>query len=306
MRAIMSSARPATVLGAMEMGGRMDQTSSAASVQAFLKRGHAEIDTAFVYTEGRSETILGGLGLGLGRSGCKVKIATKACPMFGKTLKPDDVRFQLETSLKRLQCPRVDLFYLHMPDHNTPIEETLQVCHQLHQEGKFVELGLSNYASWEVAEICTLCKKNGWIVPTEVDQGRALPEDRSHLRDVGFESPSSDPWETDPMSLSFPRPHPFRYWKEEHFKGIALVEKALKSSYGTSTPSMTSAALRWMYHHSQLKGAHGDAVILGMSSLEQLEQNLACVEEGPLEPAVVEAFDQAWDLIAHDCPNYFR
>ena len=64
----------------------------------------------------------------------KVKIATKAIPMFGKTLKPDDVRFQLETSLKRLQCPRVDLFYLHYPDQNTPIEETLQVCHQLHQE----------------------------------------------------------------------------------------------------------------------------------------------------------------------------
>ena len=63
-----------------------------------------------------------------------MKIATKAIGTFGRTLKPDDVRFQLETSLKRLQCPRVDLFYLHMPDDNTPIEETLQVCHQLHQE----------------------------------------------------------------------------------------------------------------------------------------------------------------------------
>lgn len=53
------------------MGRRMDATSSAASVQAFLKRGHTEIDTAFVYADGQSETILGGLGLGLGRSGCK-------------------------------------------------------------------------------------------------------------------------------------------------------------------------------------------------------------------------------------------
>ncbi|KAK7832402.1 hypothetical protein U0070_011850 [Myodes glareolus] len=96
------------------------------------------------------------------------------------------------------------------------------------------------------------------------------------------------------------------YWKEKHIKGIALVEKALKSTYGTSTPSMTSATLRWMYHQSQLKGAHGDAVILGMSSLEQLKQNLALVKEGPLESAVVEAFDQAWDLVAHDCPNYFH
>lgn len=69
----MSHARPATVLGAMEMGRHMDATSSAASVQAFLQRGHTEIDTAFLYTEGQSETILGGLGLGLGRSDCKGK-----------------------------------------------------------------------------------------------------------------------------------------------------------------------------------------------------------------------------------------
>lgn len=67
----MSQARPATVLGAMEMGRRMDVTSSSASVRAFLQRGHTEIDTAFVYANGQSETILGDLGLGLGRSGCK-------------------------------------------------------------------------------------------------------------------------------------------------------------------------------------------------------------------------------------------
>nr|KAF6443066.1 aldo-keto reductase family 7 member A2 [Molossus molossus] len=97
-----------------------------------------------------------------------------------------------------------------------------------------------------------------------------------------------------------------RFWKEHHFKAIALVEKALQAAYGARAPSMTSAALRWMYHHSQLQGAHGDAVILGMSSLEQLEQNLAATEEGPLEPTVVQAFDQAWHLVAHECPNYFR
>lgn len=55
-----------------------------------------------------------------------------------------------------------------------------------------------------------------------------------------------------------------------------------------------------------LQATQGDAVILGMSSLEQLEQNLAASEEGPLEPAVVDSFNQAWDLVAHECPNYFR
>ena len=58
--------------------------------------------------------------------------------------------------------------------------------------------------------------------------------------------------------------------------------------------------------HLPLQGLRGDAVILGMSSLEQLEENLAATEEGPLEPAVVQAFDQAWRLVAHDCPSYFR
>lgn len=64
----------------------------------------------------------------------KVKIATKANPWDGKSLKPDSLRSQLETSLKRLQCSQVDLFYLHAPDHGTPVEETLRACHQLHQE----------------------------------------------------------------------------------------------------------------------------------------------------------------------------
>ena len=153
-------------------------------------------------------------------------------------MKPDSLRSQLETSLQRLQCPRVDLFYLHLPDHGTPVEETLRACHQLHQEvraaphsppwpvgaqraeapgrsrsraagagphaqgpnlwdsrsglrgdltvasppqGKFVELGLSNYAAWEVAEICTLCRSNGWIQPTvyQVRPGLQMPVSRA-------------------------------------------------------------------------------------------------------------------------------
>lgn len=54
------------------------------------------------------------------------------------------------------------------------------------------------------------------------------------------------------------------------------------------------------------QGERGDGVILGMSTMEQLKQNLAAVEEEPLLPSVVEAFRQAWDLVAHECPNYFR
>lgn len=66
-----SPARPATVLGTMEMGRRMDAPASAAAVRAFLQRGYTELDTAFMYSDGQSESILGGLGLGLGGGDCR-------------------------------------------------------------------------------------------------------------------------------------------------------------------------------------------------------------------------------------------
>ena len=71
----------------------------------------------------------------------------------------------MKISLERLQVNCVDIFYLHAPDHNTPIEETLSACQKLYEsklilcliyivfnclDGKFKELGLSNYASWQV------------------------------------------------------------------------------------------------------------------------------------------------------------
>ncbi|XP_036602850.1 aflatoxin B1 aldehyde reductase member 3-like [Trichosurus vulpecula] len=322
--------RPATVLGAMEMGWRMDRASSEACMQAFLERGYREVDTAHVYGDGKSESFLGSMNLGLKDSSKGVKIATKANPWNGKTLSASSVRSQLEESLKRLQCPRVDLFYLHFPDKNTPLEETLGACNELHKEGKFVELGLSNYPSWRVAEICTLCKKNGWVVPT-VYQGMYNSITRQVerelfpcLRHFGLRFYAFNPLagglltgkykyedkdKEQPTGRFFGRPasemYQKRYWKVLHFQAIALVEKALAAAYGANPPSMTSAALRWMYHHSQLQSALGDAVILGMTSLQQLQQNLAAAEEGPLEPEVVKAFDEAWNLIAHDCPNYF-
>ncbi|XP_072465204.1 aflatoxin B1 aldehyde reductase member 2-like [Notamacropus eugenii] len=322
---------PATVLGAMEMGWRMDLPTSKACMQAFLERGYREVDTAHIYGQGQSETFLGSMDLGLKDGSKGVKIATKANPLEGKTLRASSVRSQLEESLKRLQCPRVDLFYLHLPDRDTPLEETLQACNELHKEGKFVELGLSNYASWEVAEICTLCKKNGWIVPT-VYQGmynaitrQVEKELLPCLRHFGMrfyvfnalagglltgKYKYEDKDKEQPVTRFFGRHvsemYHKRYWKVPHFQAIALVEKALKASYGANAPSMTSASLRWMYHHSQLQGACGDAVILGMTSLQQLQQTLAAAEEGPLEPGVVKAFDEAWNLVAHDCANYFR
>uniref|UniRef100_A0A3Q2WZ53 Aflatoxin B1 aldehyde reductase member 4-like n=1 Tax=Haplochromis burtoni TaxID=8153 RepID=A0A3Q2WZ53_HAPBU len=156
-----SGVSPVSLLGTMGFGGRADAEQSLEMVKAFLDRGHNQVDTAFMYVDGKSETIIGGMNLPK-----TVSIATKANPWDGKTLKPESVRSQLETSLQRLRTDCVDLFYLHAPDHQNPIEDTLRACNDLHKEGKFKELGLSNYVSWEVAEIVCICRHNNWIVPT--------------------------------------------------------------------------------------------------------------------------------------------
>ncbi|XP_051967372.1 aflatoxin B1 aldehyde reductase member 4-like [Xyrauchen texanus] len=326
LRNMSHSKLPVTLLGSMAFGGRADPHLSAQMVQVFLERGHNELDTAYMYTDGQSETIIGGLELPK-----TVRIATKANPWDGKTLKPESVHHQLETSLKRLCTQCVDLFYLHAPDHQNPIQDTLQACNELYKEGKFKELGLSNYASWEVAEIYCICKHNNWVLPT-VYQGMYNATTRQVetellpcLRYYGMRFFAYNPLAGGLLTGKYhyedkegvqPAGRFFgnnwagayrdRYWKESHFKAIDVVHKALEAAYGSKKPTLTSAAIRWMYHHSQLKGDLGDGVIIGMSTMDQLNENLTAAAEGPLKQEVVDAFKHAWDLVAHDCPNYFR
>ncbi|KAK2861934.1 hypothetical protein Q5P01_001467 [Channa striata] len=318
--------RPACLLGTMAFGGRADAELSLDMVKAFRDRGHKQLDTAFMYVDGKSETIIGAMNLPK-----TVSIGTKANPWDGKTLKPESVRSQLATSLQRLQTDCVDLFYLHAPDHQTPIQETLRACNELHEEGKFKEFGLSNYASWEVAEIVTICRHNNWIAPT-VYQGMYNATTRQVetellpcLRYYGMRFYAYNPlagglltgkYHYEDKDGSQPAGRFFgnswastyrdRYWKQNHFQAIDVVLKALETAYGSEKPTLTSAAMRWMFHHSQLKGDLGDGVIIGMSNMAQLQQNLAAAEEGPLDEKVVAAFNEAWSLVAHGCPNYFR
>ncbi|KAJ4926784.1 hypothetical protein JOQ06_014530 [Pogonophryne albipinna] len=320
------SKRPITLLGTMAFGGRADEELSLEMVKTFMDRGHVMVDTAFMYVDGKSETVIGGMNLPK-----TVSIATKANPWDGKTLKPESVRSQLEISLQRLRTNSVELFYLHAPDHQNPIQDTLKACNDLHKEGKFKEFGLSNYASWEVAEIASICRHNNWIVPT-VYQGMYNATTRQVetellpcLRYFGMRFYAYNPlagglltgkYHYQDKEGSQPEGRFFgnnwaaayrdRYWKPSQFDAIKVVIEALETVYGSEKPTMTSAAMRWMYHHSQLKGDLGDGVIIGMSTMDQLQQNLAAAEEGPLDERVVNAFNDAWNLVAHECPNYFR
>ncbi|XP_066462457.1 aflatoxin B1 aldehyde reductase member 3 isoform X2 [Eleutherodactylus coqui] len=283
---------PRTVLGAMGFGSRMDAKTSDEAMQEFLRRGYDEVDTAHIYGSGESERILGEMGLHSG-----VKIATKANPVEGKkNLGAENVRQQLEASLKRLKTPSVQLFYLHLPDHQTLLEETLAACQELYLEGMY------NATTRQVeTELLPCLRQLGIRFYAYNPLAGGLLTGKYKYEDKDTEQKPSRFF-----GNNWAEAYRNRYWKKHYFQAIDVVQRALEEAYGKDRPSLTAAALRWMYHHSKLQGSRGDAVILGMSSVEQLVQNLDGAEGGPLLPPVVIAFDEAWNLVAHDCPNYFR
>merc|ERR1719477_425337 len=133
-------------------------------VSAFLAfdTNFKHLDTAFMYCGGKTQTILGDMECWKERG----LMGDKINPWDKKNFGEESIRMQVDTCLTRLKVPKVEIMYLHAPDHNTPMDVTLEVMDKLHKEGKFNQLGLSNYSSWLVGEVVNLCKANNWIKPT--------------------------------------------------------------------------------------------------------------------------------------------
>lgn len=95
-----------------------------------------------------------------------------------------------------------------------------------------------------------------------------------------------------------------RYFKDETFDALRLVEGAAEKHKLT----LLEIALRWCVHHSQLnvKDNGGDGIIIGVSSITQLEQNLKDLEKGPLPEDVVKTLDEAWLITKATTPNYWH
>ena len=313
------------VLGTMTFGRRMDLAAAGRAVAAFSDwgGGGGEFDTAFMYGGGDTERILGEI---LAQRGWEdITLATKAHPGAAQgtpSLRPEEVERQLAGSLQRLQCDAVDLFYLHSPDNDTPLERTLEACARLHADGRFRRLGLSNYAAWQVAEAHHLCRSHGWPLPV-VYQGmyNALTRDVETellpcLRHLGISFYAYNPLAGGlltgrylgataiPSSGRFHEQANYvpRYWRHSYLNSMERVQAACDAA----GVSMTAAALAWMRHDSRLDAAAGDAVILGASTLEQLATNLDACRAGPLDDTLVQAFDAAWETCRPDCPPYFR
>jgi aryl-alcohol dehydrogenase-like predicted oxidoreductase len=141
-------------LGCNNFGQRIGEAESIDVVHAALDAGIRFFDTADVYGGGRSEEFL---GRGLGSRRHEAVIATKFGYPTGRGSYPGgasrrQVIAACEQSLRRLATDYIDVYFLHIPDPATPIEETLDAMNRLVVDGKVRYLGCSNFAGWQIAD----------------------------------------------------------------------------------------------------------------------------------------------------------
>jgi aryl-alcohol dehydrogenase-like predicted oxidoreductase len=142
-------------LGCNNFGMRIDQDATNAVIDAAIENGVTFFDTADVYGgRGKSEQMM---GVALQGKRHQVVLATKFASPMGDT--PDKrggsrryIMDAVEASLTRLQTDYIDLYQMHQPDPDTPIEETLSALDDLVTQGKVRYIGNSNFTGWMIAD----------------------------------------------------------------------------------------------------------------------------------------------------------
>ncbi|KAG9783913.1 Aldo/keto reductase, partial [Aureobasidium melanogenum] len=328
--------RPRVILGLMTFGPPNTESKGSRittldeykkCLDYFQSQGYNEIDTARSYVGGEQE----GWTREAKWKQRGLTLATKCYPTNPGDHRPENLRASLEKSLKELGTDCVDIFYLHAPDRSIPFAATLKECNALFKEGKFVQLGLSNYAAWEVAEIWNIANERGWVKPTIYQamynaitrdiEKELIPCCRKYGLDLvvynplaggvfsgKYKSKSEIPSEGRFANTSerTGKMYRERYFQDATFQALQHIEPVVKQQGLT----LVETALRWCVHHSQLKlAAKGgnDGIIIGVSSFSQLQQNLADLEKGPLPDEVVKVLDEAWDgFLKGRAPSYWR
>jgi len=150
-------------LGTMMFGDRTDAATAKRIIASARDAGVNFIDTADVYANGASETIIGPALRDHRRLWI---LATKVGNVM--TQKPHDgglsrrwIMQACDDSLKRLATEYIDIYYLHKDDVDTPLEETVAAMGDLMRAGKIRYFGLSNYRGWRIAEVVGLCTELG-------------------------------------------------------------------------------------------------------------------------------------------------
>jgi aflatoxin B1 aldehyde reductase len=321
---------PRLYLGSMTFGwsqtsSKVDESVAATMLQRFLAHNFQygggaphRLDTARIYAGGQTEEIVGAVLAKHQQTSMpdgEVLVGTKAHPSRAGGLSPAGVAGQWKESLGALKMTAVEEYYLHQPDTEHSLEDSLRHVHRLVEEGLVKVVGLSNYHASEVERAFALCATHGWTAP-KVYQGLYNPLNRAVEEELlpllrkhdcsfvaynplaaglltGKHSASADDGVLTGRFKENPNYLP-RFYTPANFAALALIRTACEAA----NLSLVEATYRWMLCHAGL-GAE-DGLLLGASSLSQLDENLAACaaahDKDALPEAVLQAFDEGWKL----------
>jgi aryl-alcohol dehydrogenase-like predicted oxidoreductase len=301
---------PRLFLGAMNFGKRTPEAESAAIVKRALELGVVHLDTANAYGDGVSETIV---GRALREAGARdrVTIATKCG--FGRVEgKPEGlsrarITEAIDASLTRLGTDRVDVYYLHVPDHDTPIDETLDAVEELLGKKKILSWGVSNYAAWQVLEMMHKADARRMPRPVIAQQlynvllrqldVEYLPFARTYALHTTVYNPLAGGLLSGKHARDGSTQRGSRFDKNRLYQGRYFTDAmfdrvdALQGLARAEAMSLVDLSYAW------LAGAPGvDSILLGPASVAQLEEGVRACERGltPEVRGLVDALHRVW------------
>ena len=270
---------------------------------AFLEAGGNFIDTANVYTAGTSEKLLGEFMAG---QRDRLVLATKytnaapgnAANAAGNHRK--SMMLAVEASLKRLKTDYIDLYWLHIWDQITPIEEVMRAFDDLVRQGKILYAGVSDMPAWLVARANTLAELRGWSAFVGLQIEYSLIE-RTPERELlpmaaalGVGVTAWSPLAGGVLTGKQLEPGGAKESRQDH----AMMQQFLKSDARKEAiarevvavgreagHSPAQVALAWLRQRSQPV-----IPIIGARKLAQVKDNLACVDV-KLTPAQIDRLD---------------
>ncbi len=270
--------------------GQVGQDGADALVKTAIDAGINFIDTADVYSEGASETMLGHSLRNLGIPRNEVVIATKA---FGRTAPGPNgrgaSRYHLmeacKASLQRLGVDHIDLYQLHGFDPETPLEEQMEALHTLVQHGHVRYVGVSNWAAWQLSKALGIAERKN-LTPIRSIQsyytlaGRDL--EREIVPALKAEGVGLMVWS--PLAGGYlsgkytgeeggeGRRAAFDFPPIDREKADRIVE-VMRGIAADKGVSVAQIALAWLLHQDVVT-----SVIIGAKRVDQLEDNIAATE----------------------------
>ena len=182
------------------IGSRIDRATSFALLDLFRESGGTFIDTGNFYAAwlpgrkgGESETTIGEWMKARGCRG-EMAVGTKLgfdYPGSAGGLSAGEIERECEKSLRRLGTDRLDLYYAHRDDPETPLEETMEAFDRLRRTGKVRATGASNLRTWRIAEANSVAQGHGWAQYAVVEQRYTYLRPR-HGADFGPQIPILD------------------------------------------------------------------------------------------------------------------